>query len=174
MRLLIIFLVMLFSFGPVIHAEEDQPSREQLQQQINILKDQISSPKRPQRDPELYGKYKETLEKEYDYNIKLMDLNIEILQTQRLQTYTVMSLVALVVLAGIAFSAYQLWKSIGLAGVQLTSDLELSARNVRITSSVVGVVVLVISVAFLYIYAHDVYQLRTVEPFSPAVEQPSG
>jgi hypothetical protein len=83
-----------------------------------------------------------------------------------------MALVVLVVLAGVAFSAFQLWKSVGPAGVQLNSEMEMSAKNVRITSSVVGVIVLVISIAFLYIYTHEVYQLRFVESYKPDIGAP--
>ncbi len=101
-----------------------------------------------------------------------MDLNVETFQTQWLQTYTVMSLVVIVVIAGVLFAAFQLWKSVSVAGVQLNSELEISAKNVRITSSIVGVVVLVISIAFLYIYTHEVYQLRFTNPYTPDLSEP--
>jgi hypothetical protein len=41
--------------------------------------------------------------------------------------------------------------------------LEVSASKVRITSSVVGVVVLTISLVFLYIYTHEIYQLHVLD-----------
>jgi hypothetical protein len=50
-----------------------------------------------------------------------------------------------------------------VAGVQASSDLELSASKVRVTSSVVGVVVLTISLVFLYIYANEIHHLRIIE-----------
>jgi hypothetical protein len=45
-------------------------------------------------------------------------------------------------------------------GVELTSNLEISASSVRITSSVVGVVVLVISLAFFYLFLQEVYTIQ--------------
>jgi hypothetical protein len=150
-------------------AEEQTPTAEQLEVQITILKDRLLKLK---AQVALREKYVEAKKKEYDYQIKLMDLNLETFQSQWLQTYTVMTLVALVVIAGLSFSAFQLWKSVGVAGVQLNSELEMSAKNVRVTSSVVGVVVLVISIVFLYIYTHEVYQLRFVNPYTPELSEP--
>ena len=160
----------LFSLSPA-RSEEQPPTVGQLQQQILILQDQVAKLK-AQTDSALYAKYIEVKKKEYDYQAKLMDLNVETFQTQWLQTYTVMSLVVIVVIAGVLFAAFQLWKSVSVAGVQLNSELEISAKNVRITSSIVGVVVLVISIAFLYIYTHEVYQLRFTNPYTPDLSEP--
>jgi hypothetical protein len=155
-------------------AEEQTATQEELKTQVEILKGQVAKLKAQvvQQDAELYPKYIEAKKQEYDYQIKLMKLNLDTFETQWLQTYTVMALVALVVVAGVCFSAFQLWRSIGVAGVQLNSELEMSARNVRVTSSVVGVVVLVISIGFLYIYTHEVYQLRFVNPYTPDINEP--
>lgn len=176
MRTLLIFaaLACALLWHPAARAEEQAPTQEQLKTQISILQDQVAKLKAQValRESELYPKYVEAKKKEYDYQAKLMDLNIETFQTQWLQTYTVMVLVALVVISGVCFSGFQLWKSVGVAGVQLNSDLEMSAKNVRVTSSVVGVVVLVISIVFLYIYTEKVYQLRFVNPYSPDVAEP--
>jgi hypothetical protein len=141
-------------------AEEQEPTREQLQSSIS--KDQT----------ELYEKYKEAKIKEYDYQSKVMDFNMGTFHAQRIQTYVVMTLVVIVVIAGVLFSAFQLWKSISTAGVQLNSEMEVSAKNVRITSSVVGIVVLVVSTAFLYIYTTQVYQLRPIEILVSPLESP--
>jgi hypothetical protein len=155
-------------------ADEQTVAQEELKTQVEILKGQIAKLKAQlgEQNAELRPKYIEAKKKEYDFQIKTMDANIEKFQRQGLQTYVVMALVALVVVAGVCFSAFQLWKSVGVAGVQLNSDLEMSAKNVRITSSVVGVVVLVISIAFLYIYTHEVYHLKFLDPYAPVVNEP--
>jgi hypothetical protein len=142
----------------------------QLKQEIAIKDTEIANLKAPIKS-DFYDKYKEFKKKEYDYYIRIMDLNLETFQTQRPQTYAIMGLVILVVIAGIIFSAFQLWRSVGVAGVQLNSEMEMSARNVRVTSSVVGIVVLIISIAFLYIYAREVYQLQTIDPFKPPISE---
>jgi hypothetical protein len=102
-----------------------------------------------------------------------MQFNLEAFNSQTPQTYIVMALVILVVVAGVLLSAYQLWKSLHVAGVQTSSELELSAKSVRVTSSVAGIIILVISIAFLYIYVHEVYQLRFTTPPTPQVSDPT-
>ena len=95
-----------------------------------------------------------------------MDANIQTLNAQWWASYAILCLVIIVVLAGVSFSGFQLWKSITVAGVQPTTDLELSASKVRVTSTVVGIIVLTISLVFLYIYTVQVYKispLQTVE-----------
>jgi hypothetical protein len=161
-------------------AGEPEPTREQLQTQISILLDQVktlqaantqATTQAASIDPELRSAYVEAKKKEYQYIAKVMELNIEAFNAQRWSSYAILFLVVVVVISGISFSGFQLWKSISVAGVQTSSELELSAAKVRITSSVVGIVVLTISLAFLYIYALQVYQIRILPPTNfPSVE----
>jgi hypothetical protein len=159
-------------------AQEPEPTREQLQTQISILLDQIKtletvnpSTQRASTDPDLRAAYVEAKKKEYEYITKVMELNVEAFNAQRWSAYAILFLVVVVVISGISFSGFQLWKSISVAGVQTNNELELSASKVRITSSVVGIVVLTISLAFLYIYTMQVYQIRILPPTNfPSVQ----
>jgi cytochrome c-type biogenesis protein CcmH/NrfG len=155
-------------------AQEAAPTTEQLRTQIGIMQDEIKSLKSELgvRDRQLQEKYIEAKKKEYDYQIGLMQHNLDTFSSQTPQTYTVMGLVVLVVVSGLALSAYQLWKSVNVAGVQLNNELEVSAKSVRVTSSIVGIVILVISIVFLYIYVHEVYQLRFANPNAPVIGEP--
>jgi hypothetical protein len=152
-------------------ASEPEPTREQLQTQISILLDQIkalqaanTNTQAASIDPDLRSAYLEAKKKEYEYVTKVMELNIEAFNAQRWSAYVILFLVVVVVISGISFSGFQLWKSISVAGVQTTNELELSASKVRITSSVVGIIVLMISLAFLYIYTMQIYQIRILPP----------
>lgn len=51
-------------------------------------------------------------------------------------------LVSLIVLAGVAFSGLQLWQAARLGVPQAETQLEIAANKFRLTSSVVGIVVL--------------------------------
>jgi hypothetical protein len=161
-------------FAAAENSEEQQPTPDQLKIQISILTDQNAALRKQidERDSELCRKYLQVKMKEYDFQARLMDLNMETFSGQSVQTYIVMMLVVAVVLSGIGFSAFQLWKAMGSAGIQTNSELEMSAKNVRVTSSVVGVVVLTISIVFLYIYTREVYAIKLIDPFQPRVEQP--
>ena len=55
---------------------------------------------------------------------------------------------------------------------QFGTSLEASSQNVKVTSSVVGVIVLIISLAFLYIYTKEIYTIRTVDPYQPKLGNP--
>jgi hypothetical protein len=171
----IVFAILLLLLSTVqIHtqpAAEAEPTREQLQTQVSILLDQIkalqtanATSQATSFDPDLRPAYVEAKKKEYEYISKLMELNVEAFNAQRWSAYAILFLVVVVVISGISFSGFQLWKSISVAGVQTSNELELSASKVRITSSVVGIVVLTISLAFLYIYTMQIYQIRILPP----------
>ncbi len=176
---LLAIVLLLLSTGNM-HAQpaQTEPTREQLQTQISILMDQIktlqtanASAQPASIDPDLHAAYVEAKKKEYEYITKVMELNVEAFNAQRWSAYAILFLVVVVVISGISFSGFQLWKSISVAGVQTNNELELSASKVRITSSVVGIVVLTISLAFLYIYTMQVYQIRILPPTNfPSVQ----
>ena len=100
--------------------------------------------------------------------------------------------VVIICLSGVLFSGYQLWRATapgtggslpaatlaagdlgddaapepGTAAVPpahpLAADVSLSLTNSRITSSVIGLVVLVISVAYLYLFLKEVYAVKVI------------
>jgi hypothetical protein len=103
--------------------------------------------------------------------------------------------VVIICLSGVAFSGYQLWRATAPGAVgslpaatpaagalgddaapesgtvavppahPLAADVSLSLTNLRITSSVIGLVVLVISVAYLYLFLKEVYNVKVVHTF---------
>jgi hypothetical protein len=169
MRRLIFLIFLLFTLfslaGPALSAMATEPTKEQLQTQVSILLDRIKELKaeRAQIDPQLQSAYIEAQTKQYQYIAKMMEINIRVLNAQRWASYAILFLVVIVVLSGISFAGIQLWKSISAAGVQPTTDLELSAAQVRITSNIVGVIVLTISLVFLYIFTTEVYPIHLVQ-----------
>jgi hypothetical protein len=150
---------------------ESVPTIQQLQVQISILQDQIkklvgeNAKLRQQSasvDPDLLKAYSQAKKREYAYYTELMDANVQTFYAQEIASYVVLILVFLVVVSGVLFSGFQLWKSVS-TGVQSNSDFELSAAKVRVTSSVVGIVVLTISLVFLFIYTQEVYQIKLLD-----------
>src|SRR5207302_11050034 len=102
--------------------------------------------------------------KRYEYLTAAFEVSIDAYRAQQTASAVILLLVVLVVVAGLTFAGFQLWKSVSVAGVQASSDLEVSASKVRITSSVVGVVVLTISLVFLYIYTTQIYTISYLTP----------
>lgn len=178
LQALTVYLVLIVLKSLALAQPKDltEPTREQLQLQISILQDHIKKLEADAKnqsgiaDPVLEKAYTETKKKEYEYLAAMMDLNIAVFQAQRYASLVILVMVVVVVLAGTTFAGFQLWKSISAAGVQPSSDLELSASKVRVTSSTVGVVVLTISLIFLYIYAKEIYHIRLISLTSPQGE----
>jgi cell division protein FtsB len=149
------------------------PTTDQLRTQISILQDQIKAlsqvndqyRKRAElADDKVFEAYVDLKKREFTYYARLMDVNIDTFRVQKFASYVVLFLVCIVVTSGVLFSGFQLWKSVSVAGVQASNDLEISAAKVRVTSSVVGIVVLTISLAFLFIYTREVYTIRSLQP----------
>jgi len=69
-------------------------------------------------------------------------------------------LVVIIVVAGVAFSGFQLWHAAISGQPQAESQLEVSAKNFRLTSSVVGVVVLGLSLFFFYLFVKEIYTIK--------------
>jgi hypothetical protein len=145
---------------------QPEPSREELQLQISIMRDYIKKlqdsgqPKpataepalSPDVDPQVLRAYNDAQLKQYQSLVQQADLINQSFYEQRIILRTSLFLVALVVIAGVSFSAVQLWQGVGVAGKPLSNELEISASKVRLTSSVIGVVVLAISLAFFYVF----------------------
>lgn len=159
-------------------AQSNEPTREVLQLQNDIMTDYIKRLEAGLRnrsqttDPALTKAYVEARKKEYEYHVRVMDAAIHALDTQRVASNIVLILVVLVVVSGIGFAGFQLWKSVVVAGVQSSTDLEISAGKVRVTSSVVGLVVLTLSLAFLYIYSKEIYHVSWVGPAASEPQDP--
>jgi hypothetical protein len=110
----------------------------------------------------LYQKYIEAELAHYDYQIDMMNVTKALYDWQHMASNVILFLVVLVVLAGVAFSGLQLWKAVSQGGPQSTTELELSATKFRITSSIVGIVVLSLSLVFLYLFVLKVYTIRPI------------
>ncbi len=113
-------------------------------------------------------KYQDSLMAFYDYQAAFMRYGAHLYAWELWVSSLVLGLVAIIVFAGLSFSGYQLWKAVTVAGVQTTAEMELSAGKLRVTSSVVGIVVLLISLAFFYLFIVEVYPIKGALPEAPA------
>ena len=104
--------------------------------------------------------YRQLQEAHYRYEIELLEHRRDVFRWQLFASYTVLGIVALVTLAGLAFSAAQLLNALRLSQPQPNIDLEVSAGKLRITSSVVGVVVLTLSLAFVFLFLDRAYEIE--------------
>jgi hypothetical protein len=113
------------------------------------------------------------------YAPELAKIQLDAFRWQATASRILIWVVVVVCLSGIIFSGYQLWRAtapgpVGASAEKLNTDplaanVELSWQSVRVTSSVVGLVVLVISVAYLYLFLKEVYNIEVI-PSPAAIE----
>jgi hypothetical protein len=122
--------------------------------------------------------YQEYLSRYWSQEVELGDLTVRVLRWQLTVANVVLGLVALLSISGVVLAAYQLWIAGKLAlsrgdpstrsgGAQgehgsLTS-LEMSPTSVRVQTSIVGILILIISGAFLLLFVREVYSIKIVE-----------
>jgi len=73
-------------------------------------------------------------------------------------------MVLLVVIAGLAFSGLQFYLGFTLGGTRRSgvTTLEASLKGIKVSSSVLGVIILTISIVFFYLYLKFVYPITNV------------
>lgn len=101
----------------------------------------------------------------YDYRIQGFQHRQRVFQWQLLSSKVIFVVVIFLVLAGIYFSWLQfradLRKS-GDGGEQSVSTLEASGKGIKVSSPVLGVIILVISLLFFYLYLQHVYPIEEI------------
>src|SRR5262249_55604010 len=122
--LLALFVALIVGQPRVLQAEPIEPTREQMQLQVDIMRDQIQKLESELKnvsanDPELEKAYFLTKVKQYQYIRDIMDVNLAVLKAQQFASNVTLWLVAIVTIAGIAFAGFQLWKSVTVAGIQI-------------------------------------------------------
>jgi len=109
--------------------------------------------------------------KYYEYLAKKADLNLAQFEWQRTASERLLWLVVVVVFSGVAFSGYQLWRASKTNDLPGDSSIEIAVQKVKITSSVVGVIVLAISIIFFYFFLIEVYRVKVVD-LTPSETRP--
>ena len=147
--------------------EKLEKENEELRKIISSLNKNIDELQSGER--QLFTKYADFTDRILDYEANLLEHNEKILEWQRFASNITLLLVVLVVLAGIIFSGVQLLRIIQLGKPLSDTNLEISAGKIRVTSSIVGVVILVLSLGFLYLFLIEVYQLTPIKLDMPTI-----
>ena len=143
------------------------PSAEQTQQLIRLLNHKLDLLMSPAGQAQVQNAVAW-----YEYQNKLMQYNRSLLDWQLFASDVLLWVVVVLAAAGVIYSGLQL-------AAAARTTFEISLQRVRVTSSVVGIVVLAISFGFLIIFVQQVYQIKALAlmPLStvqaaPAVAQP--
>jgi hypothetical protein len=137
-----------------------------LRAELRAMKEQLNQfqDDKYQTDLTYYKKY-------HEYLAKKADINLEQFLWQRRASEFILGLVVAVVISGISFSGLQLWRASNLSSISTDSTIEIAAQKIKVTSSVVGVIVLTISIVFLYFFLVEVYRVKVVD-LAPAEVKP--
>lgn len=120
-------------------------------------------------DDSTMAMYKDAMYAYYEYRVSGFEHRKEVFAWQLFSSKLIFWSVLLLVLSGISFSGIQFYKSIrnqqasGEAAIESSvTEFEASARGIKVTSPVLGVIVLVISLAFFYLYLVYVHPIEEI------------
>jgi hypothetical protein len=109
----------------------------------------------------------EELQKEYFEHLKWRWKYVKsIFNQRRITTWIITGFIVLLILSGIVFTGIQLFMVVSLNNLsELNSEITIeTAGKISINSSIVGAIVLIISLAFFYLYLQYVYKIQNPEP----------
>lgn len=110
--------------------------------------------------PELMAKCIAAHESYFDHYIERLAHRGEVFAWQHVSTIIIFAVVIGLVLAGIWFAWKQFERDKDKPATENT--LELTAKGLKITSSVLGVIILTLSLGFFYLYLVYVYPIQEV------------
>jgi hypothetical protein len=114
--------------------------------------------------PETRAAYETALRAYYDYRVRGYEQRLQAFEWQGWSTKAIFFAVLGLVLAGVVFAAVQFGVGLrrtGTAG-ETSSELAIDLKGVKVSSPVLGVVLLTISLAFFYLYLVYVYPIMNV------------
>ncbi|HLK08281.1 MAG TPA: hypothetical protein VKV30_10075 [Candidatus Angelobacter sp.] len=115
-------------------------------------------------DPATQQLYFSAMREYYSYRISGFQHRQRVFAWQFVSSKLIFATVLILVFAGIYFAAIQFHKGLsgkGAAAAQAT-DIEASLKGIKVSSPVLGVIILVISFAFFYLYLVYVYPIHEV------------
>jgi hypothetical protein len=170
MRWLLLFIALTL---PTITCGQGSPLTSSERAELNIYREEV--PKyldelkrlRAQSQPD----YAEFNKKLLQHKTAMNEVALSALLWQRFASNVVLFLVVILTVSGIALAAYQLTLSYRIGQKIEAQNLDVSAQKVQVTSSVVGITILVIAGVFLLLFLKDVYRVEYLENPKSASDQ---
>jgi hypothetical protein len=126
-------------------------------------------------DPSTHEKYLASMRRYYEYRTEGYDYRSRVFEWQLLSSRVIFAAVLLLVASGIYFAAVQfriameMLRRAGASGAPtdsaeklLHSEIDASGKGIAVNSSVLGVTILALSLAFFYLYLVYVYPIQNV------------
>lgn len=176
LALVLACIVATTALAPVHAAEEGEAGASQPQSRIDrmveALKHKEGTKVEPEpTDPALLDEQGRVAQQRafrayYDYRTEGFDHRRRVFEWQLLTSRIIFVLVVALVAIGIFFSWLQFRRGLGPHGdsgvKQETTTFEATAKGIKVTSPVLGVIILTISLAFFYLYLVYVYPIEEI------------
>ncbi len=103
------------------------------------------------------------LRSQYDYKVEGFRHRARVFRWQFHSSIVIFIVVVFLVLVGLYFSWLQFKRDLAVSGsTPAETQLDVSAKGIRVQSSVLGVIILVISLLFFYLYLVYVYPIQEI------------
>lgn len=180
-------LVLIFISAPVfaqVDAQEDTIAKQEktVDDLLNEMKDEIRQgsafPDSILRPPTMaqqqlfndstLAMYQNAMYAYYEYRVSGFKHRKDVFAWQLYSSKLIFWSVLLLVLSGISFSGIQFYKSMRKSDAaevnesETTTEFEASAKGIKVSSPVLGVIILVISLAFFYLYLVYVHPISEI------------
>ena len=143
--------------SPLAAQQSAEQKIEAYQQLVSTLNAKLDASRSP-----LQRKYIDYQTMQYDEQIAFMQHRVAVFKWQEFASNVMLWVVVVVVLSGLVFSAAQLIDGLRF-GKDLQGNLEISAQGLKVTSSIVGLLVLAMSIAFVLIFVDQIYEIHVVQ-----------
>ncbi|MDR8390597.1 hypothetical protein NC796_05570 [Aliifodinibius sp. S!AR15-10] len=150
-----------------------QEMQQEMGQQSQMVPDSVIMPptlaQQQMLDDSTLAMYQNAMYAYYEYRVSGFAHRKNVFAWQLFSTKLIFWSVLILVFSGIAFSGIQFYKSIKLGPDEgagptggTATEFEASAKGIKVTSPVLGVIILVISLAFFYLYLVYVYPISEI------------
>lgn len=163
-----IALVLFFLISGTVFAQEDSLK---MSVDMDTFFKQIKSEKIPPvasdfsdwtENPKVKSLYDSSLMAYYDFSIVQFQRANKVLAWQTTSGKIIFWIVVTIVMFGIILSGIQFYLSAKSNFDMPKSEINLSYKGIRLHSSVLGLLILIISIAFFYLYLNYVYPVSTL------------
>jgi len=113
-------------------------------------------------DPQTYKAFLRATTEYYSYRESGLQHRRRVFEWQLSSARIIFVTVLLLVGAGITLAALQFRAGATANGVAATTELNLSREGIKVSSPVLGVIILVVSLAFFYLYLVYVYPIKEI------------
>jgi hypothetical protein len=168
MKAVLTFLLMLWCFVSLAHAQEQTAEADRIADMVTALEadDTHFAPVMidPQRlDEQGQASQRRAFQAYYDYRSEGFDHRRRVFAWQLLSSKIIFLLVVSLVAAGIYFSWLQFRQGLkGDAGGDTRTTLEATPGGIKLSSPVLGVIILTLSLLFFYLYLVYVYPIEEI------------